>query len=209
MRSRKFIAFSVIGLGAAGLMAILVWPSHCPLHPRLVGLQPSGILGSDGIELWLVNVSMEAQGTAPLLFDPAMSRVEARINGHWLGTGEEFRLSSIFPGHPNETLFLLAKRADAFRLHLRYAYEGGGLDRSISDWLWHGFPSLYGTNWVGRQLTRWYYASRLRPSGPRHWQEVRTPQLLLQKQSAPTPHERRAHNPTRRRWPAIGFGGCH
>ena len=54
MHSRKFIASSSVGLAAAGLIAILVWPSHCALRPRLVGLQPSGILNGDGIELWLV-----------------------------------------------------------------------------------------------------------------------------------------------------------
>jgi hypothetical protein len=93
MRFRKFIACSVIGLGTAGLIAILVSPSHCILHPRLVGLKPSGIVDSNGMERWLVSVSIEAQGTAPVLLDPATSGVEARIDGRWVATREVYEKS--------------------------------------------------------------------------------------------------------------------
>jgi hypothetical protein len=170
---------------------MLLWHSSCMLQPRLVGLEPSGIIDGDGMELWLARVSLANQGGTPVRLDPDTSGIEARIDGRWVTTGEQFRLSSVVQGHTNETLFLVARNADACRLHLRFAYDGIGLEHSILDWLWRKCPVLYRTRGIGNLLGVRYYSSLSRQQHAVSWRQVMTPEFLLME--SPVRDERRSH----------------
>jgi hypothetical protein len=149
------------------------------LQPRLVGLEPSGIIDGAGMELWLARVNLANQGGTPLRLDPDTSGIDARIDGRWVTTEEQFRLSSVAQGHTKETLFLVARNADACRLHLRFAYDGIELEHRIPDWLWRKCPVLYRIRGIGNVLGAWYYSTLSRQQHSVSWGQVMTPEFLL------------------------------
>ena len=127
MRGRKLIAvaaaFAAAAAGLAGLLAITARPSRCPVDLKLMSMAPSGVVGDDGRELWLVTLSISNCSAGVLTFAQEWMSVEAKVANRWVEANNLSYLSDLSRHGKRAVLVLLPFGTDACRLGIKYVPE--------------------------------------------------------------------------------------
>jgi hypothetical protein len=127
MRGRKLIAiaaaFAAAAASLAGLLAITARPSRCPVDLKLMSMAPSGTVGDDGRELWLVTLSISNCSAGALTFTQDWMSVEAKVAGRWVQANNLSYLRDLLRHGKTEALVLLPPGTDACRLGIKYVPE--------------------------------------------------------------------------------------
>jgi hypothetical protein len=169
--SRRHLAAGIVLAGLTALLAILLWPSRCPVDLKWVSMEPSGIIDADGTEPWLVTLTMTNCCRGFLILAPQATRCEAKVGGKWTEAETVSSVTTLMRRESRLVLVLVPSAAEACRLRIQYAPEPWRL-RLLK---MGGALGLWRHAWVQRVTpASWLQPGSLDYRGPpRHWQFMR------------------------------------
>jgi hypothetical protein len=164
MRPRRLIFVTAAVAGVAGLLAVLVWPSRCPITVKLVNVEPAGVIDDAGLEMSLVTLAVSSCAEAvpsanhTLYLGNRRANVEAKVANRWVEVQDSFYLDRLAPGEESEVTLLLPAGTEICRLHLKYALASWkwrlagllarcGMRMSPKFYRWVGWPEGRNPRW--------------------------------------------------------------
>lgn len=182
--TRALIA-TAAGIAAIGaVIAVVVWPSHCPIQLGIVGVEPSGIYDERRSESSLCYIALSNRDNVRLSLNTKTVEFEARVGRRYVTVPRASSVAGVPPGRLSGIAILVPAGADACRMRFTYQYwPRPGVEERLLGWAFGSFPKLYRTPVIGRWMFRRYFSIQFsgRPSAP-HWRNALTPEVVLPKE---------------------------
>jgi hypothetical protein len=179
MQARRHAAIFV-GLAVFGAsIAVLIWPSHCPVRLGVVRMEPSGIWDETDQEYMLTYIPLSNRSGVPVVLQADTIEVEVRVGNAWMSAEIAAPVIRVSPRSTTEMAILMPRAAGAYRMRFSYDYRPRSNEVRWSDWAWRHVPRLYRMPILGPFLTSRYYSSRLRQPLPPRWRSVLTKEIDL------------------------------
>ena len=123
MRVRKLLVLGAAAAGLAGLLALTVWPSRCPVALMLMSVAPSGTVEDDETEHWLVALSISNCSAGVLTFAQESMHVEAKVANRWVEARQLSYVDGLARRSEAKVLLVVPVGTDACRLSIKYLPE--------------------------------------------------------------------------------------
>jgi hypothetical protein len=123
MRVRSFVAVTVAAAGFLGLLSTASWSSRCPVDLKLVSIEPSGMIGDDGTEPWIVTLSMSNCSPEVLIVAHDSGNPQAEVTNRWVEAEYVSSIGDLGRHATKQVLLLVPSGTDACRLGIKYLPE--------------------------------------------------------------------------------------
>jgi len=124
VRGTRTLAAGVATASVAALIAVLGWPSRCPVEPLLFSKEPVEVYDDAGTQMCLLMLSLRNWETAGIVFD-GNAAFEAEVRNRWVEIPNSLTVGGLAPrGSPrtNQMMFLMPAAAEACRIRLKYHF---------------------------------------------------------------------------------------